>query len=224
MTRRRFLPRRAPCGRGPFVLPLVVLPLAAGLWLAPLAGAAPLMLTAAELFAVARSSAASAMPDMARASALLDRIEAEHPASDLAALIRLYRDSGVADAAVIAAIDARMAGAVPVPTPPPGTAPPAAGAAAPVAAPGPIVAPPPLPLAFEFDEAALALTRAERREVQGRLNALGHAAGPTDGLFGPRSRAAIAAWQAAMGIAPTGFLDAAQLARLREVSARRYPE
>lgn len=58
-------------------------------------------------------------PHPARATALLDRIEAVHPASDRAAMLHLCRDSGLTDEAVIAAVDARFAGAAPAAVPAP---------------------------------------------------------------------------------------------------------
>lgn len=50
------------------------------------------------------------------------------------------------------------------------------------------------------------LTRADRIGVQRGLAALDFDAGLADGMFGPRTRAAIRAWQQAKGLAPTGFL------------------
>ncbi|SFU77953.1 lytic murein transglycosylase [Methylobacterium sp. 174MFSha1.1] len=55
----------------------------------------------------------------------------------------------------------------------------------------------------------------ERREIQTALEAKGHAVGGVDGRIGPRSRAAIRAWQAAAGVVPDGYADAALLERLR---------
>ena len=197
------------------------------------------LLTPEELLAVARSAAATGQPAaVARAGLILDRIEAEHPASDIAALILLYRASGMADDGVIAAIDARMAGAAPAAAPPvavppvapaPAAALPAAppAAAAPVVpsfqAPAPAAAPPaPLPAAFERDERALLLSRADRQEIQGRLVALGYPVGTPDGAFGARTRAAIGAWQGDRGVLATGYLNAAQIHALVEESAERY--
>ena len=72
------------------------------------------------------------------------------------------------------------------------------------------------PPATERDEAALNLTRVQRGEVQGRLTAAGHNTSGADGSFGPRTRAAITAWQTARGFPVTGFLNADQVAALRE--------
>ncbi|MET7243249.1 lytic murein transglycosylase [Methylobacterium sp. EM32] len=55
----------------------------------------------------------------------------------------------------------------------------------------------------------------ERREIQTALEAKGHPVGGVDGRIGPRSRAAIRAWQAAAGLVPDGYADAALLDRLR---------
>ena len=57
-------------------------------------------------------------------------------------------------------------------------------------------------------ETELALRRDERRIIQLGLRAAGLAVGPIDGIFGRRTRAAIARWQAANGVAPSGYLDA----------------
>ena len=54
-------------------------------------------------------------------------------------------------------------------------------------------------LAGAGEEKALALGRDERRRIQACLKAQGHDPGPADGMFGPRTRAAIRGWQAAKG-------------------------
>ena len=51
-----------------------------------------------------------------------------------------------------------------------------------------------------------ALTRADRIGVQRGLAALGFDAGLADGMFGPRTRSAIQAWQKAKGLVATGTL------------------
>ena len=66
-------------------------------------------------------------------------------------------------------------------------------------------------------ERTLSLTRAQRTEVQKRLNALGHDAGPADGIFGPRTRRAIKALQRAMGLEDNGFLNGDLLNQLASV-------
>ena len=65
--------------------------------------------------------------------------------------------------------------------------------------------PPQMP---ESVEAALALTREDRRLIQSALSAEGFDPGPADGVFGRRTRAAIGQWQTARGAEPTGYLDA----------------
>lgn len=64
--------------------------------------------------------------------------------------------------------------------------------------------------AAEAAEGALKLETADRQRLQVALTALGFATNGTDGMFGPRSREMIAAWQKARDQSPTGFLTAAQ--------------
>jgi N-acetylmuramoyl-L-alanine amidase len=52
--------------------------------------------------------------------------------------------------------------------------------------------------------------------VQARLNNLGFACGPVDGEVGPRTRGAIAAFQRAAGMRPTGEIDDATRSKLVE--------
>ena len=62
-------------------------------------------------------------------------------------------------------------------------------------------------------ERGLGLTRAERIRVQAGLQAAGQEPGPADGLFGgpgAKTRQAIRAWQAAKGMAATGYLSREQ--------------
>ena len=63
-------------------------------------------------------------------------------------------------------------------------------------------------------EDALALGRDARRAIQRDLTVLGYDTNGIDGIFGPGSRRAIGRWQAGAGLASTGYLDAAQVARL----------
>ena len=66
----------------------------------------------------------------------------------------------------------------------------------------------------EEAEAALGLDRSGRRLVQESLTALGYSTRGVDGVIGPRSRDAIARWQAARGDGATGYLTGAQHAGL----------
>ena len=59
------------------------------------------------------------------------------------------------------------------------------------------------------------LTTEERTDLQTRLAALGHPAGGADGKIGPKTRAAIRAFQEAKGLVPDGYADAALLDRVR---------
>ena len=64
-------------------------------------------------------------------------------------------------------------------------------------------------------EEGLGLGRAARGEVQEGLQAAGFDPGVADGMFGPRTRAAIRNWQASRGAPATGYLDGASAAALR---------
>ena len=64
-------------------------------------------------------------------------------------------------------------------------------------------------------EEELSLDRAARRQIQQGLQAAGFDPRGADGLFGPRTRAAIRGWQSSRGRRPTGFLDAATAVALR---------
>ena len=66
---------------------------------------------------------------------------------------------------------------------------------------------------------AAAMTREERRRVQAALAAQGFGPGPADGVFGPRTRRAIQAWQASNGYAATGALTGAQAVGLHSPGA-----
>lgn len=63
-------------------------------------------------------------------------------------------------------------------------------------------------------EAALELTREERREIQRDLAALNHYARAIDGIFGAGTRSAIESWQRSEGLRETGYLTAFQIERL----------
>jgi lytic murein transglycosylase len=60
-----------------------------------------------------------------------------------------------------------------------------------------------------------ALTRDERVELQRLLTAAGFDAGGVDGLMGPKTIAAVKAWQMAQGLVPDGYANPAVLERLR---------
>lgn len=76
----------------------------------------------------------------------------------------------------------------------------------------------------EAGEAALALNREARRDVQRDLSLLGFNPRGVDGVFGPGSRAAISAHQRSLGLPETGFLSAEQLRILRRDAAVRAAE
>ena len=64
-------------------------------------------------------------------------------------------------------------------------------------------------------EEVLGLDKAGRRQIQQSLGAEGFDPGGADGLFGPRTRAAIRNWQSARGARATGYLDGPQVEMLR---------
>ncbi|MEM7438419.1 MAG: peptidoglycan-binding domain-containing protein [Pseudomonadota bacterium] len=74
----------------------------------------------------------------------------------------------------------------------------------------------------QFTEAALGLSRAERRELQTRLNLLGYNVGAADGALGRKSRTAIGSWQSSNGALATGYLSAIQWEVLRAQSEIAY--
>lgn len=73
-------------------------------------------------------------------------------------------------------------------------------------------------------EEALALSRDQRRAIQRQLSLLGFNPKGIDGLFGPGSRAAIAAWQQANAETVNGFVTRDQLLRLTAQAERRAAE
>lgn len=66
------------------------------------------------------------------------------------------------------------------------------------------------------------LDREQRHEIQGRLSALGYDTLGTDGVFGPRSRDAIASWQQDNGAPVTGYLSEDQIDAIRVASSTAY--
>ncbi|MEM9145398.1 MAG: lytic murein transglycosylase [Pseudomonadota bacterium] len=59
-----------------------------------------------------------------------------------------------------------------------------------------------------------ALSRAEQTAFQQRLTALGYDTGGVDGIFGPKTRAAVRAYQRAEGLTPDGYVNDALLRRV----------
>ena len=70
-------------------------------------------------------------------------------------------------------------------------------------------------------EEGLNLGRAARRQIQQGLRADGFDPGGADGLFGPRTRAAIRNWQSTRGARTTGYLDGPQVEALRGTGGSR---
>ena len=68
-------------------------------------------------------------------------------------------------------------------------------------------------------EEGLSLDRETRRRIQLGLQAGGFDPGGADGLFGPRTRAAIRNWQTSRGARSTGYLDGASAEALRTAGA-----
>jgi peptidoglycan hydrolase-like protein with peptidoglycan-binding domain len=79
----------------------------------------------------------------------------------------------------------------------------------------------------EAAETALHLTPSDRQRLQVALSALGFATGGTDGVFGPRSREMIAAWQKKNGRPASGYVSAdtqRELLRDAQPALARYDE
>lgn len=68
-------------------------------------------------------------------------------------------------------------------------------------------------------ERSLELQRSTRRLIQQGLRNEGLDPGTPDGLFGPRTRAAIREWQQSRGASPTGYLTGAEAELLRTAAA-----
>tara|TARA_R100000789_G_scaffold71989_6_gene67727 strand:- start:19007 stop:20218 length:1212 start_codon:yes stop_codon:yes gene_type:complete len=73
-------------------------------------------------------------------------------------------------------------------------------------------------------EAALVLNPTARRAIQRDLAQLGFDTRGIDGIFGPRTRGSIAAWQNRIGAEVTGYLDAGQIVQLAELAAAQAPQ
>lgn len=70
-------------------------------------------------------------------------------------------------------------------------------------------------------ETALGLNRDQRRKIQRDLALLGYDPRGADGVFGPATRRAIAAWQVDQNLDNHGYLDRDQLSLLQEFARRR---
>jgi peptidoglycan hydrolase-like protein with peptidoglycan-binding domain len=73
-------------------------------------------------------------------------------------------------------------------------------------------------------EADLRLTRTQRTTIQRQLTALGHDAGVADGLWGSKTRTAIAAWQRANKRTATGYVTDAQVKLIASQAGTVEPE
>lgn len=67
----------------------------------------------------------------------------------------------------------------------------------------------------QVEERLLALTVAERRQMQMALTSLGYSTRGADGVFGANTRRAIQAWQTAQGERVSGYLTADQVREIR---------
>jgi hypothetical protein len=74
----------------------------------------------------------------------------------------------------------------------------------------------PMPLIPSPPPAGRGLGNDEVREVQAKLQALGHSPGPVDGLFGPQTVGAVKRYELANQLEPTGYVDLRLLERLRQ--------
>lgn len=63
------------------------------------------------------------------------------------------------------------------------------------------------------------LTNEERTDLQARLETLGHPTGGADGKIGPKTRAAIRAFQATKGLVPDGYAEAGLLEAVRAAAS-----
>jgi len=77
---------------------------------------------------------------------------------------------------------------------------------------------------WEAEEAALNLSRDDRRAIQGDLTLLGFNTRGVDGIFGPGTRTAITNWQRERRFEATGFLNRPQWRQLADEAARRREE
>jgi len=85
-----------------------------------------------------------------------------------------------------------------------------------------VITPPVVQRTPETIEAALGLTRTQRRRIQENLTVLRFDTRGVDGVFGRGTRSAIAAWQADERLEVTGYITQAQIGRLeRRANAER---
>lgn len=81
--------------------------------------------------------------------------------------------------------------------------------------------PEPVPVSpAEAAEIALGLSRSAYLEVQRQLNISGYPVGSEDGLFGPKSRRGLSAFQRATDLEPTGYLTEESLRRLEAAATQ----
>ena len=71
------------------------------------------------------------------------------------------------------------------------------------------------PVRASFGPDAAGMTKADRQELQQRLTAAGFDTGGTDGVIGGKTRAAISAYEASIGVPVTGEPSLEILRRLR---------
>jgi peptidoglycan hydrolase-like protein with peptidoglycan-binding domain len=98
----------------------------------------------------------------------------------------------------------------------PASAAPAIASQAPTTGSSQVVKPPPPPTAAPAPAmpAEDKMSVANRRNVQKALHHRGYYHGPMDGIFGPRTRAAIRRFQDSIGATSTGYLTAVEAGRL----------
>lgn len=70
-------------------------------------------------------------------------------------------------------------------------------------------------LARDWPRGDRTLTADERRDIQNRLTERGFLTGGVDGKIGPKTRAALRAYQGSVGLPPDGYADASLLDRIR---------
>ena len=87
----------------------------------------------------------------------------------------------------------------------------------------PVVDPPAGNVTAAQVEADLRLTRAQRTTIQKQLTSLGFDAGVADGLWGSKTRAALAAWQRANKRTATGYATSAQVKLIADQSGKVAP-